>query len=198
MRQRTRKDADNDEAKEKQVVTWQEQIRNNKRKEVELNVRYTRGETIRINRKWLTKMLHRFSPNTTSGSETRDHDSLILVKDSLCKNKMHFKWWFCLLKSYPNLPGPLWNINCTFVLNHELSVINHIFEKLSSVSVTTPRPDYCQPCWVKESLKQKLSDKRKQAKGAQKAAHWKKNPSKSAEKQSHWHVSIWKVLQNHL
>ncbi len=62
----------------------------------------------------------------------------------------------------PNLPGPLWKMNCPLLLNHERTVIIYIILE-SRVSLDTLRPDYCQTGWTKKSLKQNVSDKVKHA-----------------------------------
>lgn len=51
----------------------------------------------------------------------------------------NIKWWFHLLrdKSHSSLPGSMWKTNCPHLLNHESTLIDHIFENLSSVSPRT-------------------------------------------------------------
>ncbi len=49
-----------------------------------------------------------------------------------------------------SLALPTWKVNCPLLLNHERTVMNHII-LLSYISLATPRPDYCQTCWIKKS-----------------------------------------------
>lgn len=65
-------------------------------------------------------------------------------------------------ETYPNQLGPkVIKSNCpSTLLNHELNVTNHIFLlKLNSISLPTPRPDYCQSCWIKNYLNSTCSEK---------------------------------------
>lgn len=78
-------------------------------------------------------------------------------------------------------------------------MVYHIFGKLRSISLVTPRPDYCHTCSQSRNHSNRIClTKWSRPKGPRKTRHAGQGNSRRNEKETTWDPSVWKRFKNNL